>query len=111
MDTLQERKFRRFNLEYLVHLRFPSGDAMAEVDALTKNIGLGGLLVESACLIPDRSPVEFTITVRGVPILRPVKLTGAGEVVRIEPARGEAGFGIAVKCTTPIGQIDHHWQA
>jgi hypothetical protein len=83
MDTRQERKFRRFNLEWLVHVRFPSGDAIAELDAVTRNISNCGLLLESASLIPYRRSVEFTITVPAVSTSRPAKITGAGEVVRI----------------------------
>src|ERR1700674_2603947 len=99
MTASQERKFRRFNLEYLVRVRFPSGTAMAEVDAVSRNISQCGLLLQSACLIPYHSPVEFTITVRGGPISRPIKLTGAGEVVRLEPGETADGFGIAVACS------------
>jgi hypothetical protein len=80
-------------------VRFDSGNAVAEVDAVTKNISLGGLLLESACLIPCGSPVEFTITLQ--PMSR-VKLTGDGEVVRVEPAETAGGFWIAVACSHPI---------
>jgi hypothetical protein len=111
MDTAQERKFRRFNFEHLVHVSFPSGNALAEVDAVTRNISLGGLFLESACLIPDRTPVEFTITLRGGPTSRPIKLTGAGEVVRVEPGETADGFGIAVICSQPITQMEHHLTA
>jgi hypothetical protein len=106
MDTAQERKFRRFKLEYVVHVRFPSGNAMAEVDAVTRNISLGGLLLDAPCLIPHRSQVEFTITVRGGSISRPVKLTGTGEVVRVEPGEMADEFWIAVGCSQPITQMD-----
>jgi hypothetical protein len=102
MGTPRERRFRRFNQEHLVHVRFDSGNAMAEVDAVTKNISLGGLLLESACLIPCGSPVEFTITLQRGPMSRLIKLTGAGEVVRVEPAETAGGFGIAVACSQPI---------
>ncbi len=106
MGTPQERKFRRFNFEYLVRVRFPSGTAMAAVDAVCRNISQGGLLLESARLIPYRSPVQFTITVRGGPISRPIKLIGAGEVVRVEPGKTADGFGIAVACSQPITQME-----
>ena len=38
----------------------------------------------------------------GPPIIRPIELAGEGEVVRVEAGGLEAGFGIAVKSTTPI---------
>ena len=102
MGKPQERKFRRFKLQYLVQVRFPSGSAMAEIDAVTRNISVGGLLLESGCLIPYRSSVEFTITVEGGSISRPVKLTGAGKVVRVEAGEMADGFGIAVACSESL---------
>ena len=104
MGTPRERRFRRFKAEYLVHVRFGSGNAMAEVDAVTKNISLGGLLLESACLIPCGSRVEFAITLQWEPNSRPIKLKGAGEVVRVEPGATAEEFGIAVACSQPITQ-------
>jgi hypothetical protein len=111
MDKRQERKFRRFDLEWLAHVKFPSGNAIAEVDAVTKNISHCGLLLESACLIPCRSRVEFTITVPGGSSSRPVKFTGVGAVVRIEPSEVADGFGIAVSCGEPISLMEHHLNA
>jgi len=102
MDTRQERKFRRFNLEWHAHVWFPSGNAIGEVHAVTRNINQCGLLLESPHSIPYRSLVEFTITVRGGWISRPVEITGVGEVVRIEPCETANGFGIAVACSEPI---------
>jgi len=111
MDKRQERKFRRFNLEWHAHVRFPSVGATAEVDAVTRNISHCGLLLESACSIPYRTSVEFTITVPALSASRPVKITGAGEVVRIEPRETEGGFGIAVACSQPITLMEHHLPA
>ena len=92
----------------MVHVKFHSENVVAEVDAVTRNISLGGLLLESDCLIPYRSPVEFTITLQGGPVLRPIKLSGTGEVVRVEPGQTADGFGVAVACSQPITQIEAH---
>ena len=102
MDKRQERKFRRFDLEWFAHVRFPSGDAIAEIDAVTRNISHYGLLLESACLIPYGSSVELTITVPEVSTSRSFKITGGGKVVRIEARETAEGFGIAVDCSEPI---------
>ena len=40
--------------------------------------------------------------------VRPIEIPGKGDVVRVEPDGPEAGFGIAVKRTTPIRQIERH---
>jgi hypothetical protein len=107
----RERKFRRFNLEWLAHVKFPSGEAIAEVEAVTRNISHCGLLLESACFIPHRSPVEFTITVPGGSTSRPAKIIGAGEVVRIEPRETADAYGIAVACSEPITLTEHRLNA
>jgi hypothetical protein len=101
MRTPQERRFRRFNFTHPVHVKFPSGDSMAEVDGTTRNIGIGGLLLESAYLIPYLSPVEFTITLTGLPM----KLGGTGRVVRIEAGETTERFKIAVACGEPMYEI------
>jgi PilZ domain len=111
MRGSQERKFRRFNLAYFVRVTFPSGTAMAEVDAVSINISVGGLLLEAAGLIPYRTPVEFTITMQGEPISRPIKLKGAGEVVRVEPGESVSGFRIAIACSEPITQMESYLTA
>jgi hypothetical protein len=107
VGALQERKFRRFELEYLVRVMFPCGGVMTEVSAVTKNISLCGLLLESACSIPCRTPVEFTITARGRRIVQPVLLTGSGVVVRVNAAERVGKFAIAVECSQPISQMEH----
>jgi PilZ domain len=107
MGASQERKFRRFNFEHLVRLKFPSRDVTAEAGAVVRNISLGGLLLEAAYSIPCGTPVEFIITVGGGLISRPVKLTGAGEVVRVEPKETPDKFGIALAFSQPIAQMEY----
>ncbi len=106
MVVALERRFRRFELEYLANVRFPRGCVMTEAAAVTKNISLCGLLLESSCLIPCSSPVEFTITVLGRRIAQPVLLTGSGVVVRVKAAETADKFAIAVECSQPICQIE-----
>src|SRR5215467_12740783 len=50
------RKYRRFNRRYPVHVRFPSGNLFLELDAVSRNVSLCGLLLETAAIIPLRSP-------------------------------------------------------
>jgi hypothetical protein len=106
MGTPPDRKFQRFKLSYPVRVTFPSGYSILEVDAVSRNISIGGLLLESTCLIPYRSPVEFTITLTGLPISRLIKLGGAGEVVRLEPGAAKDRYRIAVACAEPICHIE-----
>lgn len=102
MGTRPERRFRRFELRYPVHVKFPSGNSMAEVDVVSKNICHHGLLLESTLPIPYRSPVEFTITLPSLPL----KLGGRGEVVRVEEGPSTDSFRIAVACAEPIYEIE-----
>ena len=97
-----ERKFQRFNLRLPVHVRFSSGEA----NAISNNISIGGLLLESNRLIPDHSGIEFTITVGGE-APRSIILGGTGEVVRVERA-DPSTFRIAVACAQPLHQIERY---
>jgi len=111
MGTPPERKFQRFNFIYPARVKFPSGYSIVEVDTVSRNISIGGLLLESTCLIPYRSPVEFTITLTGLPISRLIKLGGAGEVVRLDRGAAKDKFGIAVACAEPISHIEGYLSA
>jgi hypothetical protein len=79
---------------------------MAAVDAVTTNVSLGGLHLKSSRLIPYRTPVEFIITLPGGLISRPVKLTGAGQVVRLQPGEAADKCAIAVASSQPITELE-----
>jgi hypothetical protein len=53
----QERKHRRFNLEYPVSLKAHSGARIIQVEAVSRNISVRGLLLETAFVIPQHTPV------------------------------------------------------
>ncbi len=107
MGASYERRFRRFDLSYPVHLKVASGDTKLEVDAVSRNVSLGGLLLDSTSPIPHGSRVEFTITLGGA-IPRLIVLGGTGEVVRVEQHEEENRFGIAVACAQPMQQIESY---
>ena len=100
-----ERKHRRFPGTYPVHLTFQSGAPLTEIEAVSKNVSIGGMLLKTASPIPQRSSVNFTIRLHGIQTIRPIDLVGEGEVVRVEP-QGIEGFAIAIKCSRPISQIE-----
>jgi len=101
-----ERKYRRFTLAYPVHLKFLCGELVSEVDAVSRNVSIGGLLLDAPLPIPQHSQVGFVLILRGPPMIRPIELAGTGEVVRVEPRGIEGEFGIAVKYTSPITQFE-----
>jgi hypothetical protein len=100
-----ERKYRCFPGTYPVHLTFQSGAPLTEVEAISKNVSIGGMLLKTASPIPQRSSVNFTIRLYGIQTLRPINLVGEGRVVRVEPQGGE-GIAIAIECSRPISQIE-----
>jgi hypothetical protein len=102
----QERKHRRFNLRYPVDVRFAHGNSTSEIRAISKNISMGGVLLEAESTIPQHCDVTFTMTVLGHHIIGPTQITGEGHVVRIEPHRSKRGFAIAVRCTHPILKLE-----
>ena len=102
-----ERKYRRFSLCYPVHVKFHFGDSVCELQAVCKNVSIGGFLLETASPIPQHCPVSFIMTLHGGPVIRPIQVAGEGEVVRVEPHRPDARFAIAVKCKRPISQMQH----
>lgn len=97
-----ERKYRRFDLQFPVSLNFPLGGVTRELGAVSKNVSLGGLLVETYDQVPLHTRVHLTMNVVGLSSGRPVQLRGEGEIVRVEPLGPSAGFAIAVECKRPI---------
>ena len=110
-SLMQERKYRRFHLQYPVRLKAYSSDSTVEFEAVSRNISIGGLLLESSLMIPQDTAVGFTVTVqRGEPGRR-IQFVGAGKVVRVDPKTAGDMFVIAVECQRPITQIDHNLEA
>lgn len=107
MGPSYERRFRRFDLSYPVHVKFASGGSTVEIDAVSRNVSLGGLLLDATAVIPRGSRVEFTITLGGA-IPRLIILGGTGEVVRVDQFEDANRFGIAVACIQPIHQIESY---
>ena len=83
---------------YPVHVKFHLEDLVSELQAVTKDVSIGGLLIETASPIPQRCPVDFIMKQHGGPVTRPIQVMGEGEVVRVEPHGLDAGFAIAIKC-------------
>lgn len=104
----QRRKHRRFCLCYPVLVEFSEGDAIRRVQTVSKNVSLGGMLLESPSALPKSQPLSFTLTMDGGPLVHPIKLLGEGKVVRVEPHGPATGFVVAVECALPITQIEQY---
>jgi hypothetical protein len=101
----ERRKHRRFNLRCPVHGTFSCGNSTSDFDAVSRNVSIGGLLMETASEIPLHSLVSFTTTVQDDMVVHPIVLGGEGGVVRLEPAEAGVWSAIAVACTQPIAQL------
>jgi len=102
----QERKYRRFHLGYPVRLKWNPGGAVVEVETISQNVSIGGLLVSSTALIPERTPVAFIISVMVDKAARTIHLTGEGNIVRVE--NGTSTFRLAVECKMGITQLEDY---
>jgi len=107
-SALPERKYRRFSLKYPVRLKVHSADLMVEFEGVSRNISIGGLLLETSFPIPQHTPVSFVVTVEGSELGRPIRFVGEGKVVRVDSKAEEEAFVLAVECARPITQIDHY---
>jgi len=106
-----ERKYRRFSLQYPVRLKVHDADLIVEFAAMSRNISICGLLLDTCAMIPQDTPVSFMVTVESCEIGRPIRFVGEGKVVRVAPKGAKEGFAIAVECARPITQIDHYLEA
>ena len=100
-DRPEQRKYRRFSVNYPVHVKFHFEDSVSELQAVTKDVSVGGLLIETASPIPPHCPVDFIMTLHGGPVI-PIQVVGEGDVVRVEAHGPGAGFAIAIKCKREI---------
>jgi hypothetical protein len=103
-----ERRHRRFSVRYPVQVRFPLGNAISELHAISNNVSLGGILLEAATPIPQHCDVTFTMAVPEHHIVGAVHLAGEGQVVRVESHQSGTGFAIAVKCRRPLSRLEDY---
>jgi hypothetical protein len=97
-----ERKHRRFLASYPVQLKFHLEDAVFELQTITTNVSVGGLLLKTASPVPQHCFADFVMTLHGGPLVRPIRVVGEGQVVRVQPHRPGPGFDVAIKCKRVI---------
>jgi len=101
----QERKYRRFLMRYPVQVTFDAGGSVSELQAISNNVSLDGMLLEAATPIPQYCDVSFTMAVPQNDAVGPFQLTGEGQVLRVESHQSGTGVSIAVKCKRPISKL------
>jgi len=102
-----ERRYRRFTLQHPVRMTVHFAESVIELDGLSRNVSIGGLLLETYRMIPPQTPVSFVMTVYGEHV-RPMKFSGEGRVVRVDAKESQAAFAIAVECWQPITQLEDY---
>jgi len=96
------RKHPRFALRYPVHLTFGGPGALQQLDALSENISVSGILLDTTLPVPQNCGVKFVMTIQRSKKQRPMRLKGSGRVVRVEQHPSGERFGVAIQCTRPI---------
>ena len=106
-----ERKHRRYSIQYPVQVSFDSGHVLSRVDTTSVNVSIAGMLLESDTAIPQGTSVMFLMRLRGGQILRPIHLSGKGKVVRVENIKDSQRFSIAVECKNQMAEIDAYLES
>jgi PilZ domain-containing protein len=107
----RERRFRRFDLQFPVRLSFPSNGTDRELDTISQNLSIGGLLLTANESLPPQTRVRLTIEVQDPRLRQPFRLLGEGAVVRVEPLESGVGFAIAIECKHPVKGMENHLPA
>jgi hypothetical protein len=102
----QERRHRRFSLCYPVAVKVNVGSASSEIQAVSNNLSLGGILMHADSALPPYCHVKFIMTVQEHHIIGPTKIAGEGEVIRVQPHHSGTGFAIAVRCDRPPSAME-----
>lgn len=102
------RSYRRFKLEFPVHLKYQNASRTIEIETISTNLSLGGLLVRSTLPVPQTTAVTFVLSLHGSESARPIRLVGEGEVVRVEGGDVEGTYLMAVKCGTPVTELQDY---
>ena len=55
--------------------------------------------------------MTFIMSIQGEQAVRPIRLVGEGEIVRVERNAANATFSIAIKCKDPVSQLDSYLPA
>jgi hypothetical protein len=87
-----------------VWVQFPVGDATSTLSTISRNISLGGVLVETEAPIPEDCRVVLTMSLKGEPIVHPLRVTAEGKVVRV--VSENPGFAIGIEFNKPISRIE-----
>ncbi|HZQ66934.1 MAG TPA: PilZ domain-containing protein [Terriglobales bacterium] len=96
----RERRHQRFNLR--VPVKVKSSGLAPDFQATTRNVSVGGLLLEAPCPLPLDGSLQFSMSLAAARMFRPIELAGEGKVVRVEGQNSSGLYAIAIECARPI---------
>ena len=108
LAKLDRRKHRRYDLQYPVHVIYRAGDSVAHLNALSKNVGVDGMLLRATSPIPLLSRARFVIALAGGALTRSIELAGEGKVLRVQREPVQTEYEIVIECMRPIAQIEEY---
>lgn len=100
----EARKHPRFPLSFPVRLRFGGKGVVQELETVSRNVSIAGVLLETPTPLPADCPVDFVMSIQSAGGNRQIRVKGSGRVVRVEQYASGI-FGVAVKCSRPIHRI------
>lgn len=100
----KQRRHRRFTLQVPVRVTFSYQGILQNIATISRNVSVGGLLLEAVDPIPLRASVSLKMN---LPSLsgRAILLAAEGRVVRVESSAPDATFAIAIECKRPITEM------
>ena len=99
---MPERSYRRFPLRHRIRVSFAAADPDSCLEGYTRNVSIGGILLEFFSRIPLHVAVTFAMTIVGSELIHPIEFAGEGRVVRIEPDASGVGYAVALAFAGPI---------
>jgi hypothetical protein len=102
MGDSSRRRYQRFAFRYRISVRLGGQGSGVQLEGITKNVSVGGILLESSTPVPRGSAVSFAIVAQTEMAIHPIEFIGEGKVVRVEADPKTAGYSIALKCIEPI---------
>jgi PilZ domain len=99
--TREKRKYRRFDLRLPVLVTLRPRGIPSEIEARSRNVSLGGILLEAKARIAQNTQVAFVITINVAAATHAIELIGEGNVIRVEPI-SKSVVRVAVACKGPL---------
>ena len=107
----RERRYRRFDLQLPARLNFSYRGMVHELETVSWNVSIAGVLLRSKDSLPLQTQVSLTMDAQSPRSFRSIRLVSDGEVVRVERLDSDAGYAIAIRCNHPISEMKNYLAA